>query len=85
MPSGFYVLARYWLRLDHVIVRLHETRIHHLFGSDHMIREYTRKEEQFQNLFDAGHPKSMINYTNIDAFQQLLPLQEFRYDKIYIE
>jgi type 2A phosphatase activator TIP41 len=85
MPSGFYVLARYWLRLDHVVVRLHETRIHHLFGSDHMIREYTRKEEQFATLFDAGHPRNMSNYTNIDTFQHLLPIQEALYEKIYIE
>jgi hypothetical protein len=50
-----------------------------------MIREYTRKEEQFATLFDAGHPRNMSNYTNIDTFQHLLPIQEALYEKIYIE
>ncbi|KAF1786630.1 TIP41-like protein [Phytophthora cactorum] len=71
MPSGFYVLSRYWMRLDHVVVRLHETRIHHLFGTDHFLREYTRKEEQFGTLFAKGQSKNMANYTNIDTFQHL--------------
>lgn len=84
MPSGFFVLARYWMRLDHVVVRLHETRVHHLFGSDHVIREYSRKEEQFEELFANGHPRSMANYTNIDSFQQLLPVREAVYEKILL-
>ncbi|CAH0476275.1 unnamed protein product [Peronospora belbahrii] len=85
MPSGFYVLSRYWMRLDHVIVRLHETRIHHLFGSDHFIREYTRKEEQFDTLFSKGHPKNMANYTNIDTFQHLLPVREAVFEKVLLQ
>lgn len=84
MPSGFYVLARYWMRLDHVVVRLHETRVHHLFGQDHLMREYTRKEETFENLFAKGHPRNMAHYTNIDTFQQLLPVQEAVYEKIFL-
>ncbi|TYZ58636.1 hypothetical protein PybrP1_005151, partial [[Pythium] brassicae (nom. inval.)] len=82
MPSGFYVLARYWMRLDHVLVRLHETRVHHLFGQDHFLREYTRKEETFEALFALGHAKSMANYTNIDTFQHLLPVREAVYEKV---
>ncbi|KAK1940454.1 TIP41-like protein [Phytophthora citrophthora] len=85
MPSGFYVLSRYWMRLDHVVVRLHETRIHHLFGSDHFLREYTRKEEQFDTLFAKGHPKNMANYTNIDTFQHLLPVREAVVEKILLQ
>ncbi|KAL3658816.1 hypothetical protein V7S43_016184 [Phytophthora oleae] len=85
MPSGFYVLSRYWMRLDHVVVRLHETRIHHLFGSDHYLREYTRKEEQFDTLFAKGHPKNMANYTNIDTFQHLLPVREAVVEKVLLQ
>lgn len=84
MPSGFYVLARYWMRLDHVLVRLHETRIHHLFGQGHVLREYTRKEETFEALFALGHAKNMANYTNIDTFQHLLPVREAVYEKIWL-
>ncbi|ETI54694.1 hypothetical protein, variant 1 [Phytophthora nicotianae CJ01A1] len=85
MPSGFYVLSRYWMRLDHVVVRLHETRIHHLFGTDHFLREYTRKEEQFDALFAKGQSKNMANYTNIDTFQHLLPVCEAVYEKVLLQ
>lgn len=84
MPSGFFVLARYWMRLDQVVVRLHETRIHHLFGADHFIREYSRKEEQFEALFAQGNPRSMAHYTNIDSFQHLLPMREHVHEKIFL-
>ncbi|CAI5721839.1 unnamed protein product [Peronospora destructor] len=85
MSSGFFVLSRYWMRLDHVVVRLHETRTHHLFGTDHFIREYTRKEEKFDTLFSKGHPKNMSNYTNIDTFQHLLPVREAVFEKVLLQ
>ncbi|KAF0686419.1 Aste57867_21790 [Aphanomyces stellatus] len=85
MPSGFYVLARYWMRLDNVLVRLNETRIHHIFGSDHMLREYTAKEVKFDALFAQGHPTHMSNYTNIDTFQRLVPTVESKFEKIFLE
>ncbi|KAF4028217.1 TIP41-like family [Phytophthora infestans] len=84
MPSGFYVLSRYWMRLDHVVVRLHETRIH-LFGTNHFLREYTRKEEQFDALFAKGQSKNMANYTNIDTFQHLLPVREAVFEKVLLQ
>ena len=73
------------MRLDHVVVRLHETRIHHLFGSDHFIREYTRKEDQFDALFSKGHSKNMANYTNIDTYQHLLSVREAVYEKVWLQ
>ncbi|CEG43403.1 Uncharacterized conserved protein [Plasmopara halstedii] len=85
MPSGFYVLSRFWMRLDHVVIRLHETRIHHLFGNDFFLREYTRKEEQFDSLFAQGQSKNMANYTNIDTFQHLLPVREAMYEKVLLQ
>ncbi|RHY13590.1 hypothetical protein DYB25_001021, partial [Aphanomyces astaci] len=84
MPSGFYVLARYWMRLDNVVVRLNETRIHHVFGKDFLLREYTAKEVTFDTLFAAGHPNHMSNYTNIDTFQHLVPTKSYHFEKIYL-
>ncbi|OQS06852.1 hypothetical protein THRCLA_01118 [Thraustotheca clavata] len=84
MPSGFYILARYWMRLDHVVVRLNETRLHHIFGTDHIMREYTAKEIAFDTLFAQGHPNHMAHYTNIDTYQHLLPTIQAKYQKIYL-
>lgn len=82
MPSGFFVLARYFLRLDHVLVRLNETRIHHVFGTSYMLRETTKKEASFKELISRGHSKNMANYTDVDTYQQLLPVKEAFYEKI---
>ncbi|CAK4079655.1 unnamed protein product [Aphanomyces euteiches] len=84
MPSGFYVLARYWMRLDNVVVRLNETRIHHLFGQDHFLREFTAKETTFEQLFAQGQPTHMSHYTNIDTFQHLLATKYSAYDKVFL-
>ncbi|EQC30623.1 hypothetical protein SDRG_11678 [Saprolegnia diclina VS20] len=85
MPSGFYVLARYYMRLDNVLVRLHETRIHHLFGSDYMLREYTEKEAAFEALFAQGHPNHMSHYTNVDTYQHLLSTKTAQYEKVFLQ
>ncbi|GAB5586633.1 Tap42 interacting protein [Umbelopsis nana] len=47
MPSCFFVLLRFFLRVDDVLFRINDTRIYHEFGTDCVIREYTSKEEHF--------------------------------------
>jgi len=39
MESGWLVLLRHYLRVDHVVVRLRETRLWHPRGSQHVVRE----------------------------------------------
>ncbi|CCI50310.1 unnamed protein product [Albugo candida] len=85
MPSGFYILARYWLRLDRVVLRVYETRIHHLFGNEYLLREYSRKESTVEELGEKGHSKNMTDYRVVDQFHHLLTLQEAVYEKILIE
>lgn len=55
MPSGFYILLRYFLRIDNVMLRVNDTRIYHEFGQDYMLREYTSREAQVTDLevFDS--------------------------------
>ena len=40
MADCLYVLLRYYLRLDQVLVRIMDTRIFHSFGSNTVIREF---------------------------------------------
>lgn len=44
MKDCFYVLLRYYLRVDGVRVRIYDTRIFHAFGDKHIHREFTHKE-----------------------------------------
>lgn len=36
MASGFFILLRYFLRVDGVMVRINDTRIYHAVSSDHV-------------------------------------------------
>lgn len=50
MPSGFYILLRYFLRVDHVLIRINDTRFHYEKGNGHMLREYTHREAKIEQL-----------------------------------
>ncbi|CAG8479144.1 4358_t:CDS:2 [Acaulospora morrowiae] len=50
MSSGFFILQRFFLRVDDVLFRTNETRIYHEFGSDYCLREYSSREEHYHKI-----------------------------------
>eukprot|EP00128_Syssomonas_multiformis_P016946 Colp12_sorted_trinity150504_noHs@4177 len=50
MPSCFLVLQRFFLRVDGVLCRIHDTRVYHQFGKDYLIRDYTAKEDMWSSV-----------------------------------
>jgi len=50
MPSGFFVLLRFYLRVDNTLIRLHDTRLYHQIGTDFVLREYSEREDRTENL-----------------------------------
>ena len=50
MPSGFYVLLRFFLRVDDVIIRMIETRFHYETGNDYILKEYTSREAEYSKM-----------------------------------
>lgn len=49
------LLCRLFMRLDNVIVRIRDTRLYVDFETDEVIREYTAKEETFENVKRVSH------------------------------
>lgn len=47
MDRFWFVLMRFDLRVDNVVLRRIETRLFHKFGDDHVLREFTWKEATF--------------------------------------
>ncbi|KAJ8331750.1 Tap42 interacting protein [Batrachochytrium dendrobatidis] len=47
MPTCFFVLQRFFMRVDGVLFRIHDTRVYHEFASDALIREYTTWEASY--------------------------------------
>jgi type 2A phosphatase activator TIP41 len=50
MPSGFYVLLRFFMRVDNVLIRMNETRYYYENGKDYILKEYTSREATYERL-----------------------------------
>ncbi|CAG2176722.1 unnamed protein product [Oppiella nova] len=50
MKNSFYILMRFFLRIDNVLVRLNDTRLYHEVGTDYILREYTNREAFVKDL-----------------------------------
>lgn len=50
MPSSFFILLRYFLRVDNVLIKINDTRLYHEFENNYIIREYTSRESKVDEL-----------------------------------
>ncbi|RGB28913.1 TIP41-like family-domain-containing protein [Rhizophagus diaphanus] len=76
MPSGFYILQRFFLRVDEVLFRMNDTRVYHEFGTDYLQLEYSSREEHY-NKIRACIPKykgdDISQLTDINWINSKLP------------
>eukprot|EP00288_Rhodomonas_lens_P011157 CAMPEP_0177749250 /NCGR_PEP_ID=MMETSP0484_2-20121128/32385_1 /TAXON_ID=354590 /ORGANISM="Rhodomonas lens, Strain RHODO" /LENGTH=316 /DNA_ID=CAMNT_0019264219 /DNA_START=69 /DNA_END=1015 /DNA_ORIENTATION=- len=75
----FYVLQRVWVRVDHVVFRLRETRLHHRFGSSHALRQYTEREDNYDTIVKSCNAKQ-IREGILDEPDQLAARMPVVYD-----
>jgi len=50
MPTYFFVLMRFYMRVDGVLVRVNDTRLYHEAGTDFILREFTTRENKVEQL-----------------------------------
>ncbi|KAJ2723799.1 Tap42 interacting protein [Coemansia sp. Benny D115] len=50
MSSGFFVLQRFFMRVDGVLFRIYDTRMYHAFGSEVVLREFSTREAPFDEV-----------------------------------
>ncbi|KAK3012339.1 hypothetical protein RJ639_011640 [Escallonia herrerae] len=77
MPSCWFLLLRYWLRVDGVLMRLRDTRMHCVFGCSTkpvITRESCWREATFQALSSKGYPADSAAYNDPSAISQRLPI-----------
>lgn len=95
MPRCWYVLLRFFLRVDKVLVKLRETRLFCPFSTDStvgpVIREIKYSEGTFEELSKAGAPADGAAYENADsaamALQAVAPigLKHLQSDKLVVK
>ncbi|XP_062089823.1 TIP41-like protein [Humulus lupulus] len=77
MPSSWFLLLRYWLRVDGVLMRIRDTRMHCVFGDNSnptILRESCWREATFQSLSAKGYPSDSAAYSDPSIISQRLPI-----------
>jgi hypothetical protein len=55
-PERLFVLSRFYLRLDGVLVRVRDTRVFVEFATGEVLREYQAREETYANVRNVSFP-----------------------------
>lgn len=82
MPSGWFVLLRSFVRVDGVLTRMTDTRIHYEFGREYALREHSVREQTAQ-LLEAG-TKDKTQLLNQHYLHEHMPVKTEQTDKLYI-
>lgn len=78
MPSGFFALLRYFLRVDGVMMRIHDTRLYRAIEWDYVLREVCRRE-LYTTEIPVGKSGTL---TDPGRFANTLPIVYERHEKI---
>ena len=84
MPKCFLILLRFWLRVDNVIIRIHDTRIYHEFGSDFVLRHVEEKESKWRELKKKYPMVQLMQFTDPNVFANKIEVKHSVYDKIFL-
>uniref|UniRef100_A0A8C6WAB3 TIP41-like protein n=1 Tax=Nannospalax galili TaxID=1026970 RepID=A0A8C6WAB3_NANGA len=78
MPSSFFLLLWFFLRIDGVLIRKKDTGLYHEADKTYMLREYTSQESKTANLMHV--PPSL--FTEPNEISQYLPIKEAVCEKL---
>ncbi|CAM9474528.1 unnamed protein product [Ectocarpus sp. 4 AP-2014] len=74
MPGFWFVLLRYWLRVDGVVMKVFDTRCFHKFGELSVFRERTQHSVSFTSLEQRGLSTDPSAYPNAESALPVLDL-----------
>ncbi|KAM1106418.1 hypothetical protein ACFX13_003340 [Malus domestica] len=87
MPSSWFLLLRFWLRVDGALMRLRDTRMHCSFSDDAnpiILRESCWREATFQALAAKGYPSEDSAYNDPSIISQRLPVIMHKTQKLKV-
>uniref|UniRef100_A0A158R610 TIP41-like protein n=1 Tax=Syphacia muris TaxID=451379 RepID=A0A158R610_9BILA len=82
MPNFFFLLARFYLRVDEVIVRICDTRVFGERGSHYILREWTERESMYTNL--ESQVMALENVLDPNVVWQYLPVVKLHSTKLLL-
>lgn len=78
MPTSFFLLMRFFLRVDGVLIRVNDTRLYHEAGKVYMLREFSTRESKIAELKNVPAPL----YTDPNEIAQHLTLKLTECEKL---
>ncbi|XP_030601612.1 TIP41-like protein [Archocentrus centrarchus] len=78
MPTSFFLLMRFFLRVDGVLIRINDTRLYHEAGKVYMLREFSTRESKIAELKNVPAPL----YTDPNEIAQHLTLKLTECEKL---
>lgn len=88
MPARLLLLTRFFLRLDHVVCRIRDTRVFVEFETGEVIREYTAREEKYETIRQKLAPHreeipAMLRDPN--KISELMPIVEHQLQSMVLK
>ncbi|XP_013774848.1 TIP41-like protein [Limulus polyphemus] len=77
MQGSFFLLLRFFLRVDNILVRINDTRVYHEESKNYLLREYVSRESQ---ISDLKIPSSLL--TDPGELWTHLPIISSCYEKL---
>ena len=72
MPSCFFVLHRFWLRVDNNFARVYDTRCYHRFGESSVLFETRFSESTYEDMRSRGFTVDDKRLPNADIASLML-------------
>lgn len=66
MPTSFFLLMRFYLRVDGRLVRIYDTRVFHDITTNYLLREFRQKESEWDDIH--ANPRVIFNVNEVDSF-----------------
>ncbi|XP_020910624.1 TIP41-like protein [Exaiptasia diaphana] len=77
MQSSLFLLLRFFLRVDGVLVRINDTRLYHQAGSNFFLREYSSREKPVSQITGVlTDPNSLSD--QLDIVKETVEVLEFQ-------
>ncbi|KAJ0443129.1 putative TIP41-like protein [Helianthus annuus] len=87
MPSYWFLLLRFWLRVDGVLMRLRDTRVVCNFSENTkpvILRDVSWREATFKALASKGYPSDSASYNDPNVISQRLPVVLHKTQKLKV-
>jgi len=76
MPSSYFILLRFFLRVDDVLIRINDTRIYHEAGTDFILQEFSSKEKKMKDMANP-HADENIIAQQLDLVKETFTMIQF--------